>query len=52
MTDALLDRMHILLEQNTEGALSTVERDELETLVAMAQFGQILSSALQAQVKP
>jgi hypothetical protein len=38
--------------ETTDGALSTVEREELETLVEMAQFGQIFSTALQAQAKP
>jgi hypothetical protein len=48
----LLDRMHELLERNTDGALSAVEQEELETLVQMAQFGQIVSMALQTQPKP
>jgi hypothetical protein len=48
----LLDRMHELLERNTEGGLSVVEGRELETLVCMAQFGQIVTMALQTQVKP
>jgi len=34
--------MHELLERNTDGALSTIERRELDTLVRMAGFGQIL----------
>jgi hypothetical protein len=38
--------MHRLLERNTEGALSPVEREELEKLVEMAQFGQLVSMAL------
>src|SRR5947207_9016942 len=42
----LTDRMHELLERNTDGALSTTERSELETLVQMAHFGQIISMAL------
>jgi hypothetical protein len=37
------DRMHELLERNTDGTLSALERRELETLVRMAHFGQILS---------
>ncbi|HEV7509116.1 MAG TPA: hypothetical protein VGS07_29845 [Thermoanaerobaculia bacterium] len=38
----LNERMHELLERNTDGALSTIERRELDTLVRMAGFGQIL----------
>ncbi len=52
LSATLLDRMHHLLERNTEGSLSPVEREELETLVHMAQFGQIISAALQLQGKP
>lgn len=39
----LLERMHALLERNTEGTLNVTERGELETLVHMAQFAQILA---------
>jgi hypothetical protein len=45
--DALNDRMHDLLERNTEGTLSESERAELESLVQMAQFAQILAMATQ-----
>ncbi len=38
--------MHDLLERNTDGALSGTERAELETLVQMAHFGQLLAAAL------
>jgi hypothetical protein len=48
----LLDRMHELLERNTDGNLSPVEREELKTLVQMAEFSQILSTALTAQARP
>ena len=48
----LNDRMHELLERNTDGALSATERAELETLVQMAQFAQVISTALQLQSKP
>lgn len=41
----LTDRMHALLERNTEGMLSAVERAELETLVRMAHFAQLLAMA-------
>ncbi len=42
----LTDRMHALLERNTDGALGPIEKAELETLVRMAEFGQIVSMAL------
>ncbi len=44
----LTDRMHELLERNTSGPVAAgQETAELETLVQMAQFGQIVSMALQ-----
>lgn len=46
LSDELNDRMHELLERNTDGELSPVERAELETLVRMAQFAQMLSMAV------
>ena len=52
LSATLLDRMHALLERNTDGALSSVEREELETLVQMAQFAQVLSTALGLRAKP
>ena len=52
LSESLLDRMHGLLERNTDGALSTIEREELDTLVKMAQFGQIVSMALNLPGKP
>ncbi len=45
----LTDRMHALLERNTDGILNAVERSELETLVRIAQFGQVVSMALVPQ---
>ncbi len=51
LSATLLDRMHGLLERNTEGTLSAVEREELDTLVQMAQFEQIVSTALQLPSK-
>lgn len=50
LSGALLDRMHELLERNNEGALTDVEREALETLVQMAQFGQLITTALAAWV--
>lgn len=52
LSTTLLNRMHALLERNTDGNLSAVEREELDTLVQMAQFGQIVSMALQLPGKP
>ena len=52
LSATLLDRMHVLLERNTQGELSAIEREQLETLVEMAQFGQIVSIALQTSVRP
>ena len=52
LSKALLDRMHELLERNTDGVLSAFEHDELEALVEMAQFGQVISMALGAQAIP
>ena len=48
----LTDRMHELLERNTDGGLSPTEQSQLETLVRMAEFGQIVSTALESQAKP
>ncbi|HEX8913986.1 MAG TPA: hypothetical protein VF796_16680 [Humisphaera sp.] len=42
----LTDRMHALLERNTDGELTGVELQELETMTQIAQFGQIVSTAL------
>lgn len=39
----LNDRMHELLERNTDGGLSALGRRELDTLVRMAHFGQIVA---------
>ena len=42
----LNDRMHALLQRNGDGLLGPAERAELETLVRMSQFGQIVAMAL------
>jgi hypothetical protein len=47
LSRGLSERMHGLLERNTEGTLTATEREELETLVEMAQFAQILAMAAQ-----
>jgi hypothetical protein len=52
LSEALLDRMHELLERNTDGRLSPVEREEVETLVLMAQFGQLISTAVRRPGQP
>jgi hypothetical protein len=49
LSSELTDRMHALLERNTDGGLTAVEKSELETLVRVAEFGQIVSMALQPQ---
>jgi len=46
LSKRLTDRMHALLERNTEGTLTATEREELETLVQMAHFAQILAMAV------
>jgi hypothetical protein len=52
MSDSLVERMHALLERNTDGELTDIEQEELETLTRMAQFGQVIALALRAQGKP
>ena len=46
------DRMHELLERNTDGALTPQESAELQNLVRMAEFGQIVDAALQVPSAP
>jgi hypothetical protein len=48
----LIDRMHELLERNTDGKLSQSEKLELERLVRIAEFAQIVSRALEPQAQP
>jgi len=52
LSNDLNDRMHQLLERNTDGQLGLGEKAELETLVRVAQLSQILAMAMQHQVKP
>jgi hypothetical protein len=47
MAQRLVDRMHELLERNTDGQLTPTERDELENLVGMAQIAQVFAAAVQ-----
>ena len=44
----LADRMHELLERNTDGALTPTETSELESIVRIAELGQIATLALQS----
>ncbi len=48
LSGELTDRLHVLLERNTEGELNPTESAELQTLVQMAQFSQIVTYALQS----
>ena len=48
---AVLDRLHHLLERNCDDSLSAVELAELETLVKMSHFSQIVSLALQTPAR-
>ena len=47
MPPDLIDRMHELLERNTDGELSPTEAADLKALVRMAQLSEIASLALQ-----
>ena len=47
MAQRLVDRMHELLERNTDGQLTSHERDELESLVDIAQVAQVFAAAVQ-----
>lgn len=46
MAKGLVDRMHKLLERNTEGTLGKFEQEELVTLVEMAEFAQVFALAV------
>ena len=52
LSAAMLDRMHHLLERNTDAPLAGVEREELDLLVELAQFGQIVAMGFDAQGLP
>lgn len=49
LTADLQERMHALLERNTDGALSADEKSELTALVHVAEFEQIVLAAIHAQ---
>ena len=46
MAERLVERMHELLERNTEGQLNDLEKDELRALVEMAEFAQVFATAV------
>jgi hypothetical protein len=46
LTEETKDRMHELLEFNTDGKLTVAERSELEWLVQIAQLNEIMAMAL------
>jgi len=46
MAERLTERMHDLLERNTEGQLNDLEKDELRALVEMAEFAQVFATAV------
>ena len=52
LSERLLERMHELLERGADDRLSPDQREELDTLVQMAHFGQIVSMALQGRNSP
>ena len=44
----MISRMHDLLERNANEELSVNEQEDLQTLVQMAQFSQVIALSLQA----
>ena len=46
LSSDMTDRMHQLLEKNTDGHLRPHEKAELESLVRIAELGQIAAVAL------
>jgi hypothetical protein len=46
------DRMHGLLDKNSDGTISAQEKSELEALVRIAQLDQIVTLALQHSSVP
>lgn len=46
MAERLVDRMHELLELNTDGRLNDLQKDELRSLVEMAEFAQVFATAI------
>jgi hypothetical protein len=52
LSSELSDRLHELLERNTDGNLTPTEAAELRGLVRITEFGQILSAAMQQPGRP
>lgn len=52
LSRTLTDRMHDLLERNTDGSLSEIEQAELNTLVHMAHFAQLWAAAIEGAITP
>ena len=48
----LADRMHLLLERNTDGLLNPTEQAELESLIDVAQVKQLIALAIGHPVTP
>jgi len=46
LSEELTDRMHELLERNAEARLNATQKAALETLIRVAEFGQIISMAI------
>jgi hypothetical protein len=49
LSAGLQDRMHSLLERNTDGELSADEKSELTALVHVAEFEQIVLAAVKTE---
>jgi hypothetical protein len=47
LSSDLTDRMHELLERNTDDLLTPVEKAELRKLVSITEIGQIVAAAMQ-----
>jgi hypothetical protein len=52
VTASLTERMHELLEKNTENIISEAEKKELESLVRLSQLDQIVTLALHSSKNP
>jgi hypothetical protein len=52
VSDDQIDRMHELLEKNTDGKLTPIEKTELEALVGIAELAQFASMALESPSRP
>jgi hypothetical protein len=52
ISSQLTDRMHELLERNTDGALTEPEKQELEAIVNLAHMSEFFSMACDAATHP